>query len=110
MSTELNFEGVTRVNWKDVEPVELLPGITERKIWTGENGSWAAVYEFAPGAKFPGIDLHASGPEQIYVISGIFGGGREDYREGDFVHQPKNTSHMPQSETGCTLLVIYPEG
>lgn len=110
MSTDLNFEGVTRINWKDAEAVEVCPGIFERKLWAGENGSWAAVYELKPGAKFPGVDLHDKGAEQIYVISGVFGGGKEDYHEGDFVHQPKNSSHIPQSETGCTLLVIYPEG
>ena len=110
MSADLNFEGVTSINWKDVEAVELCPGIFERKLWAGENGSWAAVYEFAPGAKFPGIDLHENGPEQIYVISGVLSGGKEDYREGDFIHQPKDSSHAPYSDTGCTLLVIYPEG
>lgn len=110
MSDTLNFDGVKKVNWKDVEPVELLPGITERMLWEGENGKRAAVYEFASGAEFPGIDLHESGPEQIFVISGVFEGGKEDYREGDFIHQPKNSSHAPKSHTGCTLLVMYPEG
>ena len=43
MTTKLNFEGVTRTNRKDVEAVEVCPGIFETKLWAGENGSWTST-------------------------------------------------------------------
>lgn len=110
MSDSINLEGVVSANWQDIVPDEVAPGIYERQLWTGENGSKASVYEFTPGAVFPGIDTHENGPEQIYVASGVFNDGETDHPAGTFIHQPKGTSHIPQSEHGCVVLVIFPEG
>ncbi|RKZ71170.1 MAG: anti-sigma factor [Gammaproteobacteria bacterium] len=110
MNSELNFEGVMSSNWNNVEYIECADGITERVLWEGDNGKRAMVYEFSPGAVFPGVDVHESGPEQVYVISGVFNDGREDFPAGSFIHNPMGSAHAPKSESGCVLLVLYPEG
>lgn len=33
-----------------------------------------------------------------------------DYPAGTFIHDPIDSSHIPQLETGCTLFVSHPEG
>jgi len=110
MSEEMNFDGVLSSNWKGITPHECAPNITERVMWEGENGKRAIVYEFLPGSVFPGLDVHESGPEQIYIISGVFYDGKENHEEGSFIYFPKDTSHIPKSDSGCVLLVLYPEG
>lgn len=110
MGSELNFDGALVVNWNSIDATECAEGITERVLWEGEGGKRALVYEFKAGAVFPGIDVHESGPEQIYVISGAFSDGREEFQAGSFLHLPKDSAHAPKSDTGCVLLVLYPEG
>jgi anti-sigma factor ChrR (cupin superfamily) len=110
MDQIMNFDGVTTTNWKKQASKEVAAGIYERIVWQGEKGKRAVVYEFSSGAKFPGLDTHEIGPEQIYVISGTFNDGREDHEEGTFIHNPIGSSHVPQSKEGCVVLVTYPEG
>lgn len=106
----LNYTGITAKNWKEVPEEEVLPGIFQKHILDGEAGKKAHVLEFKPGAKYPGIHAHEDGPEQLYIISGVFNDGQKDYPEGSFINNPKGTSHIPQTETGCTVLVLLPEG
>jgi anti-sigma factor ChrR (cupin superfamily) len=110
METKMNFEGVMSSNWNNIEPTECADGITVRVLWEGENGKRAEVYEFSPGAVYPGVEVHESGPEQVYIISGVFNDGREDFHAGSFIHNPTGSAHAPKSESGCVLLVLYPEG
>lgn len=49
-------------------------------------------------------------PEEVFVVSGVFNDGVRDYPAGSFVHSPKDSAHVPQSETGCVLFVFFPEG
>jgi len=44
------------------------------------------------------------------VVSGVFNHGVRDYPAGTFIHAPAGSSHVPQSRTGCTLFLFYPEG
>jgi anti-sigma factor ChrR (cupin superfamily) len=110
MNSKVNFDGVTSKNWKDLPGNEVVTGIFERVLWKGGNGERAIIFEFKAGAKFPGIEIHENGPEQIYVISGIFNDGRENHPEGAFINNPIGSAHIPQSAEGCVVLVIYPEG
>lgn len=110
MNNKINIEGVTSKNWKKEKSNEVAPNIFEQIIWQGEQGKKALIYEFKAGAVFPGLDSHDKGPEQIYVISGTFNDGVNDHKEGSFIHNPKGTAHIPQSKTGCIVLVIVPEG
>jgi len=110
MALDVNFNGITSTNWKDVSSKEVAPNIFEREVWKGEAGKKAVVFEFKPGAKYPGIDLHQSGAEQIYVISGVFNDGRDDHKEGSFIHNPLGSAHIPQSKLGCVVLITFPEG
>lgn len=54
--------------------------------------------------------MHEPGPEEVHVVSGVFNDGVRDYPAGTFIHNPAGSSHVPQSETGCTLFLFYPEG
>lgn len=110
MTNALNFKGVTAKNWKDFPSVEAAPGIFVSDLWTGDNEKRVCIYEFKAGAVYDGIDVHESGPELVYVISGVFSDGRDHHKEGTFIAHPKGTSHAPQSKQGCVLLVIFPEG
>ena len=101
MIDKMNFDGVAVCNWQDIEPVEGAPG---------ENNKRIDVYEFEPGAIYGALDVHETGPEQVYVISGVFSDGRSDHKAGTFLHHPVGSAHVPQSKTGCVLLVIFPEG
>jgi anti-sigma factor ChrR (cupin superfamily) len=68
------------------------------------------VLEIDAGCRWEGLDLHEPGPEEVYVVSGVFNDGVRDYPAGTFIHNPAGSSHVPQSETGCVLFVFYPEG
>jgi anti-sigma factor ChrR (cupin superfamily) len=110
MTEEMNFEGVVSCNWQDIEPEEAAPGITIRPLWQGDNDKRVVVVEFQPGTVFPVLDVHEPGPEQVFIISGVFNDGRDNFKAGAFIHNPAGSAHIPYSETGCVLLVIYPEG
>jgi len=68
------------------------------------------VVEIDPGGIYPGLDVHEPGPEEVYVVSGVMNDGVRDYPAGTFICNPTGTSHIPQSKTGCTLFLFYPEG
>jgi len=110
VNTELNFDGVTSVNWNNLQGKEVARGIFEHRIWEGEKGKRAIILKFEANSKYPGVDVHQPGPEQIYVISGVFNDGKEDHSEGSFINHPIGTAHIPQSKTGCIVLVLFPEG
>jgi anti-sigma factor ChrR (cupin superfamily) len=101
-----NFEWATAA---DVPARELFPGIHLRTLWTGKVAT-AHVLEMAPGSTWQGIDTHTPGPEEVYVITGVFNDGTRDYPTGTFIHAPAGSSHVPQSAEGCTLFLFYPEG
>lgn len=104
------FPGYEWVDSADVPVREVFPGIRARPLWTGVNGAKAHVLEMDPGTRWQGIDLHEPGPEEVFVVSGVFNDGFRDYPAGSFIHAPAGSSHIPQSATGCTLFVFYPEG
>ena len=81
-----------------------------RTLWQAGNGAKAQVVEFDAGACWEGLDVHEPGPEEVYVVSGVFNDGVRDYPPGSFIHNPAGSSHVPQSSTGCTIFVFYPEG
>jgi anti-sigma factor ChrR (cupin superfamily) len=98
--------------WASVDDAparELFAGITLRPLWT--NGVAAAyVLQMEPGSHWEGIDVHDPGPEEVFVVDGVFNDGIRDYPAGSFIHAPAGSSHVPQSEKGCTLFLFYPEG
>ena len=98
--------------WSAVQdaPVrEIFPGIRVRPLWSG-GAEKAAVLEMDPGSRWEGVDVHAPGPEEVFVVSGVFNDGERDYPAGSFIHAPAGSSHVPQSVEGCTLFLFYPEG
>lgn len=104
---------MTKYEWTSVEEVptrELFPGIRLKSLWRGENGAHAHVLEMDPGSRWEGIDVHEPGPEEVYVVQGVFNDGTRDYPAGSFIHCPAGSSHVPQSVQGCTLFLFYPEG
>jgi anti-sigma factor ChrR (cupin superfamily) len=89
---------------------DLFPGIRLRSLWKGDNGASAYVLEMDPGTCWEGVDVHQPGPEEVYVVAGTFNDGVRDYPAGSFIHAPAGSWHIPQTTTGCTLFVFYPEG
>ena len=97
---------------KDAPVRELFKGVRVRPLWKDGGGgpARALVLEVDPGGRWEGLDVHEPGPEEVYVVAGVFNDGVRDYPAGTFIHNPAGSSHVPQSETGCTLFVFYPEG
>lgn len=86
-------------------------GITIRTLWqTGNGRGGAHLVDIAPGVTWPDLDVHALGPEELYVVDGVFNDGVRDYPAGTFLHCPTGSSHVPQSSTGCRLFIFYPQG
>jgi hypothetical protein len=107
----MNLEGVKWIEVKDAPVVEIFKGFRVRRLWKDENSAaFAQFVEVDPGCSYEGLDLHEPGPEEVYVVSGVFNDGVRDYPAGTFIHNPAGTSHVPQSKTGCTLFLFYPEG
>lgn len=96
-------------NVQDSPTQEVFSGIHLRQLWQGEAGAQAVIVEIEAGAKWEGIDSHQSNSEEVLVMSGIFNDGTRDYPAGTFIHHPIGSSHVPQSKTGCTLFIFYPE-
>lgn len=63
-----------------------------------------------PGSCREGLDVHAPGPEEVFVVSGTFHDGDRAHPAGTFLHAPAGSRYVPQSENGCTLFVFSPEG
>lgn len=106
-------QSATRYMWANVEdaPVhEIFPGIRARPLWKGDNGAKSYVLEMDPNSSWQGIDVHEPGSEEVYVVSGVFNDGDRDYPAGSFIHAPAGSSHVPQTSTGCTLFLFYPDG
>ncbi len=55
----------------------------------------------------PALDVHVPGPEEVFVVSGVFNDGAHDYPAGSFIHNPAGSSHVPQSKEGCVLFVFF---
>lgn len=54
--------------------------------------------------------MHEPGPEEVFVVSGVFNDGLNDYVAGTFIHNPAGSAHLPQSKTGCVLFLFFPAG
>jgi quercetin dioxygenase-like cupin family protein/heme-degrading monooxygenase HmoA len=101
------------LEWKNKEDAKAeapYPGVRVRRLWTGERGVRAVLVEIDAGRRFPEVDRHDTGPEEVYVVSGVFNDGERDYPAGTFIHNPRGSSHVPQSKNGCVLFLFYPEG
>ncbi|MFJ8974880.1 MULTISPECIES: cupin domain-containing protein [Streptomyces] len=94
----------------DAPTQEIFPGIRLRPLWSGGNGAKAQLLEMDPHTCWEGVDVHEPGPEEVFVVSGVFNDGQRDYPAGSFIHAPAGSWHIPQTTSGCTLFVFYPEG
>ncbi|WP_028934888.1 cupin domain-containing protein [Pseudonocardia spinosispora] len=110
MSTESSMAGYEWASVAESPARELFPGIHLHSLWKGDGGAAAYVLKMDPHTRWRGIDVHDPGPEEVYVISGVFNDGERDYPEGSFIHAPAGSSHVPQTTTGCTLFLFYPHG
>jgi anti-sigma factor ChrR (cupin superfamily) len=103
----MNVEGVVWSELKDAPVLHRNERFRVRPLWEDQRGvAKAMVVEIDPGGIYPGLDLHEPGPEEVYVVAGIFNDGVRDYPAGTFIHNPAGSSHIPQSETGCTLFLF----
>lgn len=99
-----------------IEPDIVGDGIAVHRLYRSgpePNASRALLVRFPPGAHWPGIDVHEPGPEDLYVVSGVFSGLTGEgsvHGPGSFIHLDKGTGHSPSSTTGGELFVYYPHG
>jgi len=108
---EINLDGVVATHWQDVATTAPChPGFTTRLLRSQPDGRKALIFEIAPGAVYPELDVHLPGAEEVFVVSGTFCDGRRSYPAGTFIHHPAGSSHIPQSAEGCVLFVYFPEG
>jgi len=107
----INLTGVVWSHPDQLESVEFYPGVRKKTLYQ-DTASKAKVLqvEIDAGAKFLELDVHEPGSEEVFVIEGIFNDGVRDYHPGAFIHNPKGSAHIPQSKTGCKILVFFPEG
>ncbi|MFE8940955.1 cupin domain-containing protein [Streptomyces sp. NPDC007872] len=68
----------------------------------------AMLIDFEPGAVF-GEELHQTS-EVLFVLEGEFHDGQQIHPAGTLITATAGSVHWPQSETGCRLLVLYPDG
>ena len=105
---------MAEIEWAGLENAEVKEkfggAVRVKTLWRGTNGAMAQVVELDAGACWDELDVHEPGPEEVYVVSGVFNDGVRDYPAGSFIHNPVGSSHIPQSKTGCTIFVFYPEG
>jgi anti-sigma factor ChrR (cupin superfamily) len=106
----MNLNGIEWKNEAAAERSELYPGVHKKTLWQHSSGAKALIVEIGAGHKFLELDVHQPGPEEVFVLEGIFNDGVRDYPAGTFIHNPTGSSHIPQSATGCKLLVFFPEG
>ena len=106
----MNLEGVQSLHESAAPTRSPGPGITIVELWKEPAGRAVLRVDIAPGACWPGLDVHEPGAELVYVLAGDFGDGRATYPKGTFLHHPRGTSHRPQSVGGCSLLVMFPDG
>ncbi|MFJ9407021.1 cupin domain-containing protein [Streptomyces sp. NPDC101393] len=94
----------TVVQVEDVEAVEVAAGILRRRLQrTGHARGW--IVDFAPGARWPDVDVHAT-EERYYVLSGEVIEGEERHGPGTYVVFAPGSRHRPRSEKGATMLGI----
>ena len=103
-------DSLESIHKDNVQPETPYPGVRIYRLWKGNRGVNAILVEIDAGGRFLDLDVHEPGPEEVYVVSGVFNDGVRDYPAGTFIHNPAGSSHVPQSKTGCVLFVFYPEG
>jgi anti-sigma factor ChrR (cupin superfamily) len=106
----LRTNGVVATRAEELPWQQVFPGIRKRQLFGEPGARQYLLLEITAGAKWPALDEHTDGPEDIYVLSGSLGDGEREFEAGSFVHNPKGSAHVPQSRFGCLLLVAYPEG
>ena len=109
MSKRKQTDKIAYANWHSQPMQEVFPGIKATDLWQGEDKGKAVVVNIEPGSKWQGVDVHETSSEEIFVVSGVFNDGKQDYEAGTFIHYPLGSSHVPQSDKGCVLFVFYPD-
>lgn len=103
------MENVEWPHITDAEERELFPGVQLVPLWKSAAGASAQVLKIEPGCSWVGVDNHDSGPEEVYVVEGAFNDGVQDYPAGSFIHNPKGSSHIPQSAEGVPFSFSIPK-
>ncbi|HEX5594661.1 MAG TPA: cupin domain-containing protein [Micromonosporaceae bacterium] len=88
----------------EVEPVEVAPGITRRRLpATDQARGW--VIDFAPGTQWPEVDVHQA-EERYYVLSGEVIEGEQRHGAGTYVVFAPGSRHQPRTEVGARIIGI----
>ena len=92
------------VQVEDIAPAEVAAGITRRGLTHTEYArGW--LIDFAPGTRWPEVDVHAT-EERYFVVSGEVIEGEERHGPGTYVVFAPGSRHRPRTETGARMLGI----
>lgn len=92
----------------DAPTHEIFPGIRVRPLWSDGNGAKAQLLEMDPHTCWEGVDVHEPGPEEVFVVSGVFNDGQQDYPAGSFIHAPMRLLAHPPDDVGLHALRLLP--
>jgi anti-sigma factor ChrR (cupin superfamily) len=108
----LDLKGVISMRADKVPSVDYYPGVRKRTLFASQTPGGLRILqvEIDAGKKFLDLDVHKSGPEYIYVVEGMFDDGAREHPAGTFIQHPAGSSHIPQSKSGCKLIVVLPSG
>ncbi|MFI9101307.1 anti-sigma factor [Streptomyces fildesensis] len=93
---------VLAVHVDDVPTTEIGPGILLREL-PGPAPFTFWVVDFAPGSRWPGVDVHETVGEGYFVAEGEVIEGDLRHGPGTYVLLEQGSSHRPRSETGARV-------
>jgi hypothetical protein len=109
-------DSFVEIHFSDAERADVGNGIVVHRLYRSgpeRTARRALLVRFPAGSRWPGVDVHEPGPEEVFVVSGVFRGLTEEdsvHGPGTFLHLDAGTSHAPSTDTGGDLFVYYPEG
>lgn len=89
----------------DLTPIEVGPGCLRRDLPSAA-GARAWVVDMAPGSRWPRVDVHGEGGEQIYVVSGELIEGDRRFGPGAYLLFGPGSRHRPRTEIGVRLFGV----
>lgn len=94
--------GLRPIGIDDVTPIAVGPGCWRRDL-PGRDGLRIWVVDMDPGARWPHVDEHDAGGEDVLVVTGELIEGDARFGPGTFLSFAALSAHQPRTESGVRL-------